>query len=281
MAAILVAEIATAPVKGTDMVGARQTAGSGLRRDLEILEALGGGGTLGVTRVAALVGREKSQVSRALAGLAEAGLVERDPDTLGYRLGWKLYALAARTFESRLVSVATPYLRSVVARVQETTVLCVLRGNDVLTLASEAPAHAFRGVGWEGVTVPAAATSAGRVLVSEWAEASIRAFFPPERLEAAGARPKVHTPEQLMEELHRIRHQGYATVDEEFEHGVVGCSAPIRDFTGRIVAAINITAPRARLAERLDMAGRFVAAVAQQLTDHLSADRHGLAGAQR
>lgn len=251
---------------------------AGLRRDMQILEALGSntngtGATLGVSRVAELVRREKSQVSRALAGLAQEGLVERDPDTMGYRLGWRLFALAARTFESRLVSIATPYLRAVVARVQETTVLCVLRGNDVLTVASEAPAHAFRGVGWEGVTVPAAATSAGRVLVSEWDEAAVRAYFTPEILAAAGVHPEVRTTQQLLDELARIRKKGYATVDEEFEHGVVGCSAPVRDFSGRIVAAINIVAPKGRLGDRLDLAGRYVAGAAQQLTERLTSEQ--------
>jgi DNA-binding IclR family transcriptional regulator len=247
---------------------------SGLRRDMEILEALavhtdGRADALGVSRVAELTGREKSQISRALAALADEGLVERDPETLGYRLGWRLFALAARTLESRLVAVATPYLRGVVARIQETTVLCVLRGNDVLTVASEAPAHRFRGVGWEGVAVPAAATSAGRVLMSEWHEESVRAYFTPEKLAAAGAHPRVHDAEELLVELGRIRQRGYATVDEEFEEGVVGCSAPVRDFNGRIIAAINITAPKTRLRDRLDLAGRLVASAAQQLTQRL------------
>lgn len=263
-------------------MGRATTAGAGLRRDMDIIEALAGhasarepglGPTLGVTQVATLVGREKSQVSRALTGLAEAGLVERDADTSGYRLGWRLYALAARTSESRLVSVATPYLRAVVSRVQETTVLCVLRGNDILTVASVAPEHAFRGLGWEGIAVPAAATSAGRVLVSDWHDAAVRAYFTAEKLETAGAHPKVHTAEQLIQELTRIRKRGYAVVDEEFEQGVVGCSAPVRDFNGRIVAAVNITAPKARLADRLDSAGRLVANAAQELTDRLVRER--------
>lgn len=249
---------------------------AGLRRDMEILEVLGrdgAGGTLGVSRIAEALGREKSQISRALVALAEEGLVERDLDSLGYRLGGRLYALAARTFESRLVAMATPYLRQVVTRIQETTVLCVLRGKDVLTIASEAPAHAFRGVGWEGVSVPAASTSAGRVLVSEWDEESIRAYFSPERLANAGRLSHIKTPSGLLTELDRIRRHGYATVDEEFEEGVVGCSAPVRDFNGRIVAAINITAPKHRLGNRLDAAGRFVAGAAQELTKRLVSEQ--------
>lgn len=247
---------------------------SGLRRDLEILEVLAqesnrGGGRLGVTRVSEVVGREKSQVSRALASLAEEGLVERDPATLGYRVGWRVFSLASRTLESRLLHLAMPVLREVVERVQETTVLCVLRGTDVLTIASEAPSHAFRGIGWEGVAVPAAATSAGRVLVSEWSAEAVGSHFTPERLAAAGAHPRLHTPEELLAELEAVRSRGFATVDEEFEDGVMGCSAPVRDHNGRIAAAINVTAPGARLRDRLDSAGRLVAQAAQQLTRRL------------
>lgn len=246
---------------------------SGLARDLDILEAVASETTdgIGVTRVAALVGREKSQVSRALASLAAAGLVDRDPDSRGYRVGWRLFALAGRTAESRLARLATPVLREVVGRVQETTVLCVLRGVDVVTVASEAPSHAFRGVGWVGVAFPAAATSAGRVLVSEWTEPAIRAHFTAERLAAAGAHPRLRTVDELLTELATIRRRGFATVDQEFEDGVVGCSAPVRDFSGRIAAAINVTAPKGRLGDRLDAAGRMVAQAAHEIGHRLSA----------
>ncbi|GAA3679754.1 IclR family transcriptional regulator [Nonomuraea antimicrobica] len=250
-----------------------RTNASGLRRDLELLDVLatygGTGGGVGVVRVAELVGREKTQVSRALASLAEEGLVERDPDTLGYRLGWRLYALAARTSETRLVAIAGPYLRRLVAQIHETVHLCVLRGGDVLTLLSESPSHAFRGVGWEGISVAVPATSAGRVLISDWEPDAVRDWFTPERLAAAGAL-RLGGTEALLEELARIRIRGYATVDEEFEVGVVGCSAPVRDFRGRVVAALNIAAPKGRLGDKLDLAGRITAKIADELTARLS-----------
>lgn len=242
---------------------------AGLRRDLEILDALEGG-ALGVTALADSLGRDKSQVSRALSTLADAGLVERDPDTARYRVGWKVFALAARSFEARLGALASPYLRRVAARTGETTVLCVLRGADLLTVAGEASPRPLRAVRWEGGTVPAAATSAGRVLVSEWPEDAVREFFTPRRLSESGARPRVTTPVALVEELAGIRSRGYAVVEEEFEAGVVGCSAPVRGFDGRVVAAMNITAPTARFAHQLDQAGRYLAQVAVELSARLS-----------
>jgi len=61
---------------------------STLQRAIAILVTLGSDAvtrrdSVGVVEIARLVGREKSQVSRALKALADAGLVDRDPETLG------------------------------------------------------------------------------------------------------------------------------------------------------------------------------------------------------
>ncbi|MGN6333815.1 MAG: IclR family transcriptional regulator [Motilibacteraceae bacterium] len=251
-----------------------RTNSTGLRRDLELLEVLESdeawrAGGLGVLRIAELVGRDKSQVSRALSSLAEEGIVERDGASLAYRLGWRLYALAARTQESRLTAVAAPHLRALVAQLHETAHLCVLRGGGVLTLLTESPRHAFRGLGWEGVNVPAPHTSAGRVLVSDMNDESLREWFPEELLAEASARQRIRTHADLAREVAWIRRHGYAKVDEEFEEGLVGVSAPVRDFRGQLVAAINVSAPRGRLGDRLDAAGRLTAAAAVELSVEL------------
>jgi IclR family transcriptional regulator, KDG regulon repressor len=66
-----------------------------LERDLALLEVLAGPegrrrGALGVTRIAAMAGMDKGQVSRALRALESEAVVERDPETLEYRMGWRL-----------------------------------------------------------------------------------------------------------------------------------------------------------------------------------------------
>ena len=77
--------------------------------------------------------------------------------------------------------MAAPYLRRLAELAQETTHLCVLRNDEVLTLSTAAPAHGFRAV-WEGLTSPAPSTSAGRVLLCEWDETSLVAKWTPEAL---------------------------------------------------------------------------------------------------
>lgn len=281
---------------GMDAKGAPRRNAAGLRRDLELLEVLGSAeaeaaGGLGVLRVAELVGRDKGMVSRTLATLAEAGLVSRDPVTQTYRLGYQLYALAARTLESRLVRSSVPYLRRMVTATHETTHLCVLRGGSVLTLASEMSEYAFRGLGWEGVSVAAWQTSSGRVLVSDWADDDLRRWYDVHGHDAAVTGPMTPTlrrdrsaPEEVVQgkpvvtdfpsftaEIHRIRSRGYAVVDEEFELGVVGVSAPVLDFRQNIIAAINVSAPKTRLGGHLDEVGRLAARVAADLSAELGA----------
>jgi len=241
--------------------------GHGLRRDLDLLEALASpeaqrAGELGVVRLARLTGREKSQVSRALKALAEEGVVERDPDTLGYRLGRRLFSLVARTVEDRLVRAAEPVMRDLSAELEETNHLCVLHEEEVLTLLSVS-GHSFRVHGWEGRGVPAHCTSAGRVLLLDAS---------PDDLYVRFSEPVAHTLPELWAKIRQARRDGYALVREEFEEGLVGVSAPIRDFRGRVAAALNVSAPAARLGERLDAAGRVTAEAAARISAQLGWD---------
>jgi DNA-binding IclR family transcriptional regulator len=282
------------------VAGPRRNA-SGLVRDLEILELLSAPeampGGLGVLRVAELTGRDKAVISRSLATLADSGLLSRDATTLTYRLGSRLYALAARTAESTLVREARPYLRKIARHTRETTHLSVLRGDNVLTLISELSPYEVRTAAWEGVTTAAWRTPSGRVLISDWDNATLgdwyaehghdRALVDPVPVVAA-ARFTVLDPPQpgtsciqdlvgMHAELGRIRRQGFALSDEELETGVVAASAPVLDFTGRVVAAVNISAPKARVGDRLDKLGIYVAQAAIPLSRHLGATEGQLA----
>jgi len=265
---------------------------SGLGRDIEIIELLGSDeavaeGGLGVMRIAQLTGRDKAVISRTMATLADAELVVRDETTMNYRLGSRLFAIAARTTEASLVSRARPHLRNIAQSTRETTHLCVLRGGNVLTVLSELSPHEFRTTGWEGVTTAAWRTPSGRVLISDWDRASLMRWYqehgrdqplvgPLNPAMAAAGFAVLETPpenkaivrdlDSLLTELQRIRERGYATLDEELELGVVGASAPITDFTGHIVAAINVSAPKSRIGGQLDRLGAYVAQAARELS---------------
>jgi IclR family KDG regulon transcriptional repressor len=244
-----------------------------LRRGLAIIEALAeragdGEVTLGVVRIAELVGREKSQVSRTLTTLAEHGFVERDPVTRGYRLGWRLFALAARAGEPRLLALAHPALRDLVAALGETAHLTVLDGLQVLTLLSESPPSAIRATGWTGRTTLVSCTSSGRALLFDHDRPALEALLAGAELAAPGPNAP-RTVAELWDRIQAARERGYAIAEEETEPGLVAAAAPVRDFRGGIVAAINVSGPNFRLGERLEEAGRLVAGAAGEVAAQL------------
>ncbi len=249
------------------VVGVRE---ANLRRELAILTVLGGeeaiaNGGLGVVRIADLIGREKSQVSRTLKTLAESRFVDRDQATLQYRLGWRFFALAARAGEQRLLSVAPALLEGLVKSLGETTHLSVLQGTEVLTVLSKSPPHAVKAAGWAGRTVPVYCTSSGRVLLFDHDREALDGLL--SGVEFRRLRPgTVRNVEELHERLVAARAQGYALVDEEFEFGLVGAAAPVRDFRGQLVAALNVSAPKFRFGGRLKSAGEEVKKAADELS---------------
>jgi IclR family transcriptional regulator, KDG regulon repressor len=266
------------------------TDATSLRRGLAILLAIEaeeaiGGAPPGVTRLAGLIGSEKSQVSRSLKILAEQGFVDRDPETLGYRLGWRLLVMAGRSSRANLLSAAEPVLRRLVCETGERAHLSVLRGATVLTVLSEGSERAVEAAGWVGRTVPLHSTSSGRALLLDHTPEGIASLVAGTPFEAGTAKAP-HDGQGLYARVAAARGRGFAIVDEEFEVGLVAVAAPVRDFSGRIVAALNVSAPKFRFAKELPRAGRQVKAAAGELSAALGWDGrrplgYGLAASKR
>lgn len=235
---------------------------AGLARGLDVLSVLADPAEpdgLGVVALAERVGADKSQLSRTLATLEERGFVDRNGETLAYRLGWRLFGLAARVAESRLLTEAPPVLRGLVRQLGESAHLSVRQGDQVLTLVSESPPATLHAPGRVGGLTPLARTSAGRVLALELDDAELTS------LGLAGQAAAIAEAQR----------RGYAIVREEFEPGLVAAAAPVRDGSGRVVAAVNVSAPGFRFDARLDEAARCVVEAAGVLSTAIGG-AHGI-----
>jgi IclR family transcriptional regulator, KDG regulon repressor len=244
-----------------------------LGRGMAILFALGGAeevptGGLGVMRIAELLNEDKSQVSRSLKALAKSGLVERDPATRGYRLGWRLFTLAAQAGDPRLLVAAEPVLAELVSELGETGHVSVLQSTEVMTVLSLSPPRALQAASWVGHSVPAYASSAGRALLFDLDDGELERLFATVPFRQLAPNTPTGIAE-LAERVRSARSVGYALVDEELEPGLVGAAAPVRDFRGRVVAALNISAPSFRLGGRLESAGRAIEAGASRVSHAL------------
>ena len=268
---------------------------SGLTRDLEVIEALSLAesftqGGLGVNRVAEITGRDKGQVSRVLSTLASTGLVDRDPKTKRYSLGHRFYSLSMRTREAHLALQAESRLAELVAQVQETAHLNVLRGGRVLTIKTVVAADAVRRSGWDGILSNAGITASGRAMLAGLTDSEIELWWqehalddplpiltidlpdPPEPInpKTKRGRSPARSLKQFMGMLQEVRDLGYA-ISDEFQSGIIDAAAPVRDSSNVVVAAISVGASIERIGDQTDQLGQFVSAAALRLSMDLGA----------
>jgi IclR family transcriptional regulator, acetate operon repressor len=223
------------------------------------------GPELPVSEIARHVGRERSQISRMLKALAAAGLVEQDPETRTYRLGWQLFVLADNAGDQRLTRAAQPVLRALVAETRETALLSVLQGNRSLTILRERSPQSLQAGGWVGRTTPLHITASGRALLLDSAADEVRELIG-EDLDAVGYGPNALSA--LPDVLRRLDHErraGHTTADEELEAGLVSIGAPVRNPAGHIIASLNISGPSNRMLHRLDAYSTLVKVAARRL----------------
>lgn len=214
-----------------------------LERGLEILEVLDkSSDPLGVREISRRMGLSPTIVQRLINTLAEYGYIKQDPEakkyTIGYRafgLGWKL------TKEDRLISASLPVLQDLSARLLN-SYLGVLKGDKalyLLSLQSDGPV-AIRGA--PGSFAYLHSTAMGKVLLSELDESEVRKILGCDPLPKVTANTVVDVDE-LLSQLIDIKRLGTATVRGENIPGITSVAAPVRDFSGQMLASISVAYP--------------------------------------
>ena len=105
-----------------------------LERAFDLLEALAGGGELGVTELAARTGLVPSTAHRLLGTLTKRGYVVHSPETGRYLLGYKVVEVASGLEHrlGRVRALARPHLETIQHATGETVNLVVLDGSRVV-----------------------------------------------------------------------------------------------------------------------------------------------------
>lgn len=235
-----------------------------VRRALDVLRTLGAG-PLGVQAVAEALAAEKTQISRTLKVLLEEGFAERDPKTLEYRLGWQLYALAGAAGDGRLRQDAPRALRTLVQELGEAAYLTVREGDAALTVLSEQAGRSVQAREWIGRGTPLTCTSSGRALLFGLVDAEITTLLAARPGALPGTRRAPRTVAAVLKRLREERVAGYVVAAEEYEIGLTAVAAPVLDFRGSPLAAVNVSVPSFRLTE--DGLARIVAAVTATAAD--------------
>lgn len=215
---------------------------------LTILDALGasGDGKL-LSELSEHFGYPVSTTHRLLSTLASQGYVEKDSASGRYVLGSKILRLQAVTANRiSLVRTAFPVLRKLVQALDETANLGTMSDGRVVYLES---VTADRAVGLytpPGTAAPAHCTAMGKLLMAFLAEDEVDSWLVRHPLTAATP-TSITDAGQLRQQLIEIRQQGVSIDNEEWVSGVHCVAGPIRDYSGKVIAAVSVSAPHRRL----------------------------------
>jgi IclR family pca regulon transcriptional regulator len=237
-----------------------------LERGLSVIRALSAPGPgLTLAEVARATGLTRAAARRFLLTLEDLGYVRSEDRH--FRLTPRVLELGY-SFLSNLTlpDIAQPHLRDLVQRVGESSSVSILDGTDIAYVAREPTQRIMTVAIAVGTRFPAYATSMGRVLLAGLSDADLEPYLDRVELRPLTA-GTVSDVEVLRAELVRTRRQGWALVDQELEDGLRSIAAPIRDRSGEVVAAVNLSTHASRrtlegvrrdlLRELLDTAGRI------------------------
>jgi IclR family transcriptional regulator, acetate operon repressor len=217
-----------------------------VNRALSALDLIAEAGELGVTELGRRLGVHKATASRLVAVLADRGMVERDPITEKYRLGFGLIRLAGAAMASLdLVRIARPLLEDLADRTRETVNLGVLSGDAVVYIDQVTGTRSIVAVSWVGRRTPLHCTSNGKVLLAYMRpEERDRLLAPP--LQRA-TKATITDPAKLRTQLGDVATRGYAQTMEELEEGLNAVAAPVRRADGEVVASLSVSGPAFRM----------------------------------
>jgi IclR family pca regulon transcriptional regulator len=201
--------------------------------------------SLTLSEVARLTGLTRATARRLLLTFERLGYMRNDGrlfelTPLVLDLGY------AYISSCKLPDLVQPDMEALSERCNESVSASVLDGHEIVYIA-RVPTKRIMTIALSlGSRLPAAITSMGRVLLADLPDDELHA-----RLVAMPVEKRAeHTetdPARLLGLIRQVRAQGWALVDQELEDGVRSVAAPLRDRSGRAIAAINVSTHAGRV----------------------------------
>jgi IclR family transcriptional regulator, pca regulon regulatory protein len=194
---------------------------------------------MSLAAVAAAAGLARPTARRMLLTLSDLGYV-RVVDG-GFELTPRVLDLGMSYVLSKgLWDIARPHMEALVAQTHESSSIAELDGSDIVYVARVAVPKIIALAVTIGTRFPAMQTSLGKAML---------AALPPDEAEQLLAEPSRSgitarwqpTAAERAAELRDVRARGWALTDEQLAFGIRSVAAPLRDGSGRVIAAMNVT----------------------------------------
>lgn len=223
-----------------------------IHRASRILDALARSGKpMAFGELAAVVDLPRSSLHNVCTSLLETGLLERDSSGR-FRIGLRVVELARTQLAGTdLVNTFLAACRDRAPDLNETIVLAVRNGSDVVYVAfvnTDQPLAVRYQI---GLRLPAACTASGKAILATLPDEQVVAIVgerPVSRLDPERTGPV----EGLLADLRRTRERGYSVDDEDTARGMLCIGSPVfegSDPLARGAIAVSMVKAAARASE--------------------------------
>lgn len=201
---------------------------------------------LSLSEIVASVGLPKTTAFRLLSSLVERDFCEFDPTSGKYSLGFGLVRLAdIRRRQTNVHDVVIPIMRDIRNAVNETVILSVKSGDFRVHIDFVEGLHPMRRMADLGVRAPLYAGAASKVLLAGMEDDEIESYLARTELTPL-QKTTITSKAMLRREIQAIRKRGYAESNGEIFAGGGALAAPLKDFSGKTVAVMDILTPEHR-----------------------------------
>jgi IclR family acetate operon transcriptional repressor len=204
-------------------------------------------GPQSVTDIAAALSLPVPTAHRLVAQLEKRGLLKRSLGSKKVVIGEAFVRLGISAVDAALRG-DRPHqiLLALSASLGEHVQVGIRSDNEVLYVDTARVPLSGPGLMFEqGRRAPLYCTSIGKIFLAEMADEEFSQWLAQMPLPAITSHTITKRP-QLRAAVLKVRNTGWASSDEEFAAGVVGCAVPIRRADGQLVAGLGLSVPSAR-----------------------------------
>lgn len=203
---------------------------------------------VGISELARDLKMPKSTVHGMVSALEDVGAITRDPSTKRFALGSTLFELGRLAYSQLdLKDIARPFMEDLMERTQCSVFLGILNREHVTIVEIIESRADLKITSPIGATIPLLAGAVGKVFLSEMGEEQALKVIKGKGL-TSYTEKSIIDPQHYLDELARVRREGYATDDEEYIPGVRAVASPIKG-SGHMLSAIWVVGFRASLDE--------------------------------
>lgn len=245
-----------------------------VERSLAILETLANSREpLSLGEISSSCQLKPSTAHRLLATLVTKGFASQNTENGKYRLGLKTFQIGnSALYSLDLRSAARPHLTRMVDQCEETANLAVLsrsnQGFELVYIDQVESPKMIRTFARIGSPVPIHCTGSGKMLLAHLEDREVDMMLRTASLDKFTDKT-ITDRKALLDEIKRIRENGYSLDLEETEDGVVCVAAPIRNYQNRTIAAVSVSGPISRMTPPYDRFVDLVKATADNISRSL------------